>query len=294
MGIHDRDYIRENQPGGLRGPRSVAGRLLVANIALAVLGWLIANRGADPILLLWGNFNVAEGIARFQIWRFASYSFLHADLLHLLFNMMMLWFCGPLLERELGGRRLLVFWFLCAAAGALAMTLLAVVPGLLPAGARTPMVGASAAIYGMLAALAARLPGLRVRLFFPPVELSMRTLAWISIGLSLLLFMSGSRNLGGEASHLGGALAGYLLASRPWLLDLPNFLRPRPRLRAVPGGDSRPRSSGGPASVSGPRGSGKPTREDIDRVLDKISSHGIQSLSEKERRILEAAREELK
>lgn len=294
MGIHDRDYIRENPPGGLRGPRTVAGRLLAANIAIAIIGWLITNTGSDPLLLLWGNFNVAEALARLQIWRFVSYSFLHADLLHLLFNMMMLWFCGRLLEQELGGRRLMVFWIYCALGGALVMAAVSLVPGLLPAGARTPMVGASAAIYGMLAALAARLPGLRVRLFFPPVELTMRALAWISIGLSLVLFLSSSRNLGGEASHLGGALAGYFLALRPWLLDLPNFLRPRPRLRVVPGqkpatGRTNPDTAG-----HGKNGRGKPTREDIDRVLDKISSHGIQSLSEKERRILEAAREELK
>jgi membrane associated rhomboid family serine protease len=291
MGIQDREYIREKGSGGLRGPRTLTGWLLAANVVIALLGWAIADRGGEPLFLLWGNFNLADGLLRFQIWRWVSYSFLHADLLHLLFNMMLLWFCGPLIERELGGRRILTFWGLCAAAGALTMALVSLVPGLLPSGILTPMVGASAAIYGMLAGLAARLPGLRVRLFFPPVELTMRALAAISIGFSLLMLMSSSRNIGGEASHLGGAIAGYFLALRPWLLDVPNFLRPRPRLRPVAGGKSTgPRSGGGTPSGKPAR----PSRDEIDRVLDKISSHGMQSLTAAERRILEAAREDLK
>lgn len=291
MGLQDREYIREKRSGGPRGPRTLTGWLLAANVVLAILGWAIADRGGEPLFLLWGNFNFAEGFLRFQIWRWVSYSFLHADLLHLLFNMMLLWFCGPLIERELGGRRILTFWGLCAAAGALTMALVSLVPGLLPYGIQTQMIGASAAIYGMLAGLAARLPGLRVRLFFPPVELTMRALAAISIGFSFLMFLSSSRNIGGEASHLGGAIAGYFLALRPWLLDVPNFLRPRPRLRSVAGGKSTgPRSDGGTPSGKPIR----PSRDDIDRVLDKISSHGMQSLTAAERRILEAAREDLK
>lgn len=293
MGIQDREYIRGKEPRGLRGPRTLTGWLLASNVVLAVLAWVIADRGGIPILHLWGNFNVEQGLLHLQIWRLASYSFLHADLLHLLFNMMLLWFCGRLMEGELGGRRLLTFWFLCAAAGALTMAVVSSIPGLLPAGLRTPMIGASAAVYGMLAGLAARLPGLRVRLFFPPVELTMRALAAITIGFSLLMFLSSGRNLGGEASHLGGAVAGYFLALRPWLLDLPNFFRPRPRLRTVGGG--KPTEAAHKANpTSSAANPARPTRDDIDRVLDKISSHGMQSLTAAERRTLEAAREDLK
>lgn len=293
MGIQDREYIKKKEPGGIRGPRTITGCLLVTNIVIAILAWAIADRGGSPVLHLWGNFNLAEGLLDFQIWRFVSYSFLHANLLHLLFNMMLLWFCGPLLEKELGGRRILVFWCLCAVAGAALMSVVSLVPGLLPSGIQTPMVGASAAIYGMLAGLAARLPGLRVRLFFPPVELTVRALAAIAIGISLLMFISSGRNIGGEASHLGGAIAGYLLALRPWSLDIPNFLRPRPRLRAVPGGKPNDRRRQANSATASAR-PGAPSREEIDRVLDKISSHGIQSLSASERRILESARDELK
>ena len=267
MGIQDREYIKGKDPGGIRGPRSATGWLLAANIVIAIVAWAVADRGGEPVIHAWGNFNLAEGLLGFQIWRFVSYSFLHADLLHLLFNMMMLWFCGRILETELGGRRLLSFWILCAIAGALLMSVVSILPGLLPYGMQTPMIGASAAVYGMLAGLAARLPGMRVRLFFPPVELSMRALAGLAIGFSLIMFLASSRNIGGEASHLGGALAGYLLAQRPWLLDLPNFLRPRPRLRPVRGG--KPPGSGSDGSANSGR-IGKPTREDIDRVIDKL------------------------
>ncbi|MFM7182984.1 MAG: rhomboid family intramembrane serine protease [Verrucomicrobiales bacterium] len=293
MGLQDRDYIKEKQSGGLRGPRTLTGWLLLANVVIAIFAWAIADRGGVPLLHALGNFNVAEGLLRFQIWRLVSYSFLHADLLHLIFNMMLLWFCGPLIERELGGRRILTFWVFCATAGALTMAVVSSIPGLLPFGIQTPMVGASAAIYGMLAGLAARLPGMRVRLFFPPVELTMRALAAISIGLSFLMMVSSSRNIGGEASHLGGALAGYFLAMRPWMLDLPNFLRPRLRLRAMDGGKSKA-SRHGDGTSSAPGKKTTPTRDEIDRVLDKIASHGLQSLTAAERRILEAAREDLK
>ena len=103
--------------------------------------------------------------------------------------------------------------------GAVFFTLL-VLLGLLPGDDLwTPLVGASAGIYGILIGVAVIAPNLRVALLFPPIELSMRQLAIalmvISAGSILLKF---GGNEGGEAGHLGGAILGFILMRFPRLL----------------------------------------------------------------------------
>lgn len=156
-----------------------------------------------------------------EIWRLATYQFLHANLGHLAFNMIALYFFGPAVEACFGAKKFIAFYLLCGIAGALFSSALASMGLYTPSGIPwqlIPMVGASAAIYGIMIAVAFLYPGVRVSLLFPPITLKLRTFALAIIGLAAITILLNLSNAGGEAGHLGGILMGTLLMCiRKWL-----------------------------------------------------------------------------
>jgi len=221
-----------------------------------------------------------------ELWRFVGFQFLHANLSHLLFNMMALYFFGPIVERYLGGKRYLAFYLICGIAGGAMYLLLnflgvqfpnAHIPFVLPNDPTTPLVGASAGIFGVIMAAAFLAPTAQVLLFFI-LPMPLRTLAYALVAMALLTIFFGFNNAGGEAGHLGGAIAGYWFIRHPdslhGLLNLLGNADPTSRTRKLKA--SRRRDSGPDAAT-------------IDRILDKIRKGGLQALNESEREILRAA-----
>lgn len=189
-------------------------------------------------------------ISEHQYWRFITFQFLHGNLAHLGFNMFVLYVFGPLIEQYLGGRRYLAFYLISGCAGALCFLLLYKC-GILVTGANTPLVGASAGIFGVLLGAARAAPNTQVLLIFPPIPMKLRTLVAALLLIALLTVFSReiwgfalsqgwiavdtyrhytdpSRNAGGEAAHLGGAIMGYVLIGNAWLLNVFGFGKPRP------------------------------------------------------------------
>lgn len=280
MGIYDRDYTQAGTRAS-SAPRLpvVTKWLLITNIAVYFSDLLFFNGGVREF----GAFAIQSALMEGRIWEFFTFQFLHGSLGHLLFNMVALYFFAPFMERWWGARRFLIYYLLCGAAGAVCFSML-VFAGLLPDGFLAGLVGASAGIYGILAGVAVIAPHLRVKLLFPPIELSMRQFAIgilaIAVG-SIILHLGG--NEGGEAGHLGGALLGALLTYFPVLLGkgkglAGEFFPPPPR--PVPASKLRPRSS-----IDLERDS------EVDRILDKISRQGFQSLTDRERDVLRVAAE---
>ena len=150
--------------------------------------------------------------------------------------------------------------------------------------ADTRLVGASAGVFGLVVGVAVIAPSLRVRVLFPPVEMSMRQMALVLLGLAVLMILTNlNDNAGGEAGHLGGLMVGYLLMRRPALLNWAGGRRPEveivvPRTSAKYGAILRP--GAGPVT---------PGMAEVDRVLDKISKQGFQALTAAERAVLEEA-----
>ncbi len=300
MGIADRDY-NSRFDGPPTFQNSVVTKwLLIANVVIFIIGSILIGSTRGQILApqIYGYFSIQKAFFEFQIWRLFTYQFLHAGFMHLAFNMIALYFFGPLMEAYWGRRRFLAFYLLCGASGAVAMTLMAFIPGLLGVGAATPLIGASGAVFGILIGVATLFPNLIVHLLIPPIPLRMRTLATIIIGVAVFVIVTGGRNAGGEAAHIGGALLGWFLVRRPHLLSIFDI-----RVQFAPKGQSQtstsqPRSAPGRTTSRPSRRASRsdrlsPTREDIDRVLDKIAEQGIHSLTDEERKILEAAREQL-
>lgn len=274
MGIADRDYHREDyrEGGGLFAQLTpVVKWLLIANLGIYFLDLMLEGKP----LRQFGAFAIQSALFEGRIWEFVTFQFLHGSLGHVLFNCMGIFFFGPWMERWWGSKKFVIFYLLCGAAGAALFTLLAFL-GVLPS---SPLVGASAGIYGIFIGVAVVAPDLRVALLFPPIELSMRQLAIgllaISVGSIVLRF---GGNEGGEAGHLGGAILGFILMRYPQLLGR------GPRIEVV-----RPKVfSPHPTPKLKPRTAvEKEQNSRVDAILDKISRDGFQSLTQEEREFLQ-------
>lgn len=234
MAYYDRPYYRD-EPGGpqmfnrLKGASFVT-YLLIANVVIFLWDGIMggSTRGSGAALGPIGYFSYEKAIANLQVWRFLTYQFLHADFFHLLFNMIGLYFFGPMLERWWGSRRFLAYYLLCGASGAAVYVVLMFIPGLLASGPDTALVGASGALFGILVGAAIIAPRQTVMLIFPPIPMQMRTLVLIFLGIAGISVLVGSRNAGGEAAHLGGAALGVVLMRLPGLLDFAGGGMPGP------------------------------------------------------------------
>ncbi len=260
--------------------------LMIINIAVYFLDMIVLKYKMQA----WGPFSVATAIENFQIWRFITFQFLHdtASFHHLLVNMLGLFFFGHFAERWWGSQKFLIYYLSTGAAGALLYVVLfyagwfgtqPVPIGLnemLPA-SYIPLVGASAGIFGILACVAIIAPNLKVLLFFI-LPMSMRTFAYMALGISAVVILFNLQNAGGEAGHLGGAILGFVLMKFPFLLNFIGENNGRNR-RVV---DARVMRD----SKMKPRIAINLDDSEIDRILDKVNRDGLQSLTEEERDVL--------
>ena len=167
----------------------------------------------------------------FRWWQPLTHMFMHGGWWHILFNMYTLVMFGMVVERALGTKKFLILYFVTGL-GAVALhtgvewlqvgRLVSSVDGGLVSGTeaslqaygdlvRTPMVGASGAIYGVLVAFAMLYPEARMTLIFPPVTLDAKWMVAIFIGIELLTGITGTQMGVAHFAHLGGALFGFLL-----------------------------------------------------------------------------------
>jgi membrane associated rhomboid family serine protease len=235
------------------------------------------------------HFSTKKVIGGAELWRLVGFQFLHADLFHLLFNMIALYFFGPLIERVLGGKRYLAFYLLCGVAGGLMYLILNLagyvwvgsmglpaVPGLLFNATGTPLIGASAGVFGVLVGGAFLAPNVMVLVFFI-IPMRLATLAWVLIIISVVSIFFGTDNAGGEAAHLGGAIAGF------------GFIRHPDRLHRFFDWLGRFDPTSRHFRTKPATADGAPRTDEIDRILAKISRSGLQSLSTREKKLLQEA-----
>lgn len=248
-------------------------RILIANVVL----FLITT--AFPILQHWLAF--VPDLALVRPWGLITYMFVHADFFHLFFNMLVLFFFGPPLEGMWGGREFVKFYAVSGLGGAAASFLFAPQIG---------VVGASAAVYGVMLAFAMNWPDMIINVFFIlPVKVK-----WFVAFLAALNIASIIGGAGGGVAyfaHLGGFVAAWLyLRFDDRLTDRVSRLKKfvsRRRMQVSPGGTEKapdPEARGGRRP---PRREEDRVFDEVDRVLDKISASGLQSLSEEERRLLD-------
>lgn len=258
-------------------------------------------------------FNPALPDLLFEPWQVITYSFLHLSpglggLLHILFNMLWMFWIGKEYEELHGPHRLLSAYVFGAVGGALLTVLLHALFPTTPLFAGT-VHGASGAVFGVMTTVAVLYPYKSIGLFL----IGTVRLIYVVIGLLVidLLLISGSNV--SVSAHFGGALAGFLLARAERSgLDLSGWARiffGRGRRRSARRGDEgfmsrmegwvggrgekekKAEKKARPANVRPLRTAvaepaGRAPQEEVDRILDKISAHGYEALTDEEKRIL--------
>jgi membrane associated rhomboid family serine protease len=183
---------------------SVTLKLLILNFLffMVMLVVLFRNPNASSFVALVPS----QIIAGKQLWTIVTNMFMHADVSHLLMNMLSLVFLGSFLERVIGRRRFLVFYL---SAGIFAGLFFVLFSYLFNADLNVGAVGASGAIFGIAGVLAVLTPKLPVYIMFIPIAMPM----WFAVILilSLLWLLSSVAGLPiGNTAHLGGLIAGLL------------------------------------------------------------------------------------
>ena len=190
-------------------------QLLIANCAIFLLFALLGALSSTAMLssLLYRHLGL-EGwaVAHGEIWQLVTYAFLHAGLLHLLFNMLALWMFGAQLEMDWGYSLFMQFYFFCVIGAAL-VTVAVSFTGILGVSPHTLTVGASGGIYGILIAFGILHGDSQIMLFPIPFTIKARYFVIGLIFLALYGALSSAHNLGQSTAymaHLGGGLFGYL------------------------------------------------------------------------------------
>jgi membrane associated rhomboid family serine protease len=158
-------------------------------------------------LLGWLGLTPADVILRHRWWQLVTYAFLHADVMHLVFNLLMLVFLGSELEARWGAAFFLRYYFFCLVSAGVVYLL--VQPLVLGAdGLRTPMVGASGGIYGLLTAYGILFAErtLLLMLLFP---MKAKHFVWVLAGIEFLSSLYSGRNGLSSVAHLSGMGAGF-------------------------------------------------------------------------------------
>jgi membrane associated rhomboid family serine protease len=221
-----------------------------------------------------------------QPWGAVTYLLVHGGIIHLLTNMLGLYLFGTAVENRMGSRPFLLYYLTCGVGAALFALLLATVT------TQAPIIGASGAVLGVAVAFAIFWPDAEI-LFFPiPIPIRARTLVIALAAINLVFAWFIHDGIAREA-HLGGMLAGWLYfkfqaISRRRPAPLPRQ-QPERVLMAQQTAVSReqdPRASP-PVRPIAPRPGSDPVTAELDRVLDKISAKGIESLTAEERRFLD-------
>ena len=233
--------------------------------------WLVSNLGFDPAFPTFLT----------QPWRLVTYAFLHANFMHILFNMLWLWWMGKSVEEAVGPRSFTVIYMGAAILGGLLDAAIAHVFGL------ALVIGASGAVTGILVAFAMLYPRAPIMLFLlPPIEARYFVIGWIALDI---LFVGNADGVA-RLVHIGGALGGYLLIkAHQDGTDLSKFIRYFEYLFA----------SSKPSKSTKPKNKNmhivrdveiveevEVEQSELDEILEKISKHGYSALSKEEKRKL--------
>jgi membrane associated rhomboid family serine protease len=290
MALSDRYYMRDPERSPFRFP--------VFAILMIVTTCAFAFQEINKVYLRWPLFEYTAlstaGLARGYIWQLLTFQFLHGGLWHLLFNLLLIYMFGRFCEERFGWRRMLGLYLASGVFGGLLQVLLA---WSFPSHFGHFVVGASAGACGLLAAFCVCAPDDEILVFFV-LPLKARVLLIFSMGVAMFFTIVPSDPGVAHAAHLGGLLFGAGFVRFGWHAREFSWRFPRWRTRLRgPLVDVRfPKRSESERESS--RQPVPPVRGDfisreVDPILEKISAHGIHSLTERERKILEAARERM-
>ena len=286
MGLHDREYYREAPRGiVLNSQLSAVAIMIIINVVVFVLDWL---SGEQIRQTLWLENTVVQ--QPWKLWQLLTYGFLHGDVFHLLFNMWGLYLFGSDVEVIHGKRRFLEFYLSTIVLSGLIWIGSSY---LIEGGTLSVVVGASGGVVGMIIASVLHHP--RRTLLFWGAPVPAWVLGMVVVGLDVVKMFSAVAGIPDTsrvayAAHLGGALLGFVFYTTGWTLATP--LPTQFSMKGVKHRINRPK-----LKIHQPR-AGSSGSDDfqeadidaqVDAILAKISEQGQDSLTKKEKKILEAA-----
>ena len=286
MALADRTYMRE-EPS--RQGWSFTVIILVLNAAVFFAEY--ANgRQSVRTFMEYGALSL-DGLKRGFVWQLLTYQFLHGGMMHLVLNSVGLYFFGRPMELMLGRKAFLKIYFLSGLVGGVLQVSLAFISPQFGG----PMVGASAGICGLIAAFALLSPDSIIYLFFVIPVRAKYFLPLMILMSAVFVFTSRGDGIA-HGAHLGGTLFGVAYLRWFYVSDYCAAIwqrlrgsrasRPIVKVRFPHGGAWQREHD---AQPDDPVSADFMSRE-VDPILEKISAHGIHSLTERERIILERAR----
>lgn len=270
-----------------------------------LIGILIAAFLVQSLLLFYGDYQLdanlalsVDGLRHGKVWELLTFQFMHSAPWpwHVLFNCLGLYFFGRPVEEIVGSKRFIVLYLLAGVTGGLLQALFTVV---LPRHVDMPVVGASAGVCGMIAIFCAINPmqELTTWIYFLPITIRARYFLIALTAYSIFGTLIPMGNIA-HSAHLGGILLGlgYMrFAHRHYPGEESRWFRWWP-WKGASGSRSTGRAKHTPWPRLMPRRQAAPEfiSEEVDPILDKISAQGLDSLTERERKILEAARRKMR
>ncbi len=292
--------ITNDIKNAFRQPNNTLKQLIIINVLVFLVFLIIGTP------LSWMGYGWIEKWALYYLslpsqpielltkpWTLITYFFTHEGFFHILFNMLNLYWFGMLLNEYLGSRRLLSLYVLGGLAGGLLFILMYnLLPGFTMRSGQ--LIGASASVLAIVVAAATLLPNFTFNLLLiGPVKI--KYIAAALVLMSWAFAHESSGNAGGNIAHLGGALIGWIFIKqlqrgsdmgRPILAVtdfFTNLFKRKPKLRVTHSSfaGAKPQANGSRSSKPA-----RPDQNEIDRILDKISSSGYESLSKEEKQKL--------
>jgi len=306
--LGDRDYMRNEWSNQHHVPRSretsAVKILIIINTVIFVLQYMTSG---IPTQYTQGMHYSQGGITSYlwlsverlpEFWRFITYMFVHGGFMHIFFNMWALYLFGKPVEERIGSFVFMKLYFLSGIIGALSWLIFNL-------DSKSPVIGASSAVFGVMAAAALLLPDMKILLLFPPVVMKVKTLV-ICLSIIEIVMLNQLHSGIAHLAHLGGLLGGFIFIKKYLTRDYQSkhhvsgfnsFLRRLKQQSSNLFGGSTTHSPD--LRFVRDEDDDELLNEDtinakIDPILDKIGKSGMKSLTIKERRLLDKAREKLK
>ncbi|MCW3806450.1 rhomboid family protein [Plebeiibacterium marinum] len=248
--------------------------LTLSDINIPILYWLSVPASLENLI--------------FQPWSIITYMFLHFDFIHILFNMLTLFWFGKIFLQFFNPRQLLGTYFMGGISGALLYIIsYNIFPGLQDFVPSAIMLGASASVMAIIFASAKYAPNFKVHLLFiGPVKLMHLALVILIMDI---IGVGSMQNTGGHLAHIGGALFGLFYTAQltkgkdvtmkfnRFMDRAVSFFSPKPKMKVTYNKSKRPMND---MEYNAQK---RKKQSDIDRILDKIKASGYESLTKQEK-----------
>lgn len=257
---------------------------------IKIILWLLTANTTSEFIVKWLALPADVTTIIYKPWTVITYMFLHEQLFHIFFNLLVLYFGGRIFLQFLSQKKLVVTYLLGGLAGGLlyiiAFNVFPVFKPILPI---SVALGASASVMAILIAAATYVPNFVVRLIFIG-NVKLKYLAMVYIVMDLISIPQG--NAGGHIAHIGGALFGFIYIQQlkkgrdfaagfsRFLDAIKNMFKPRKKMKVVYNKATKTKSDYDYNAEK------KTNQDKIDAILDKISKSGYDSLTAEEKAIL--------